>query len=437
MEAKAVICLLCVCVRIISSDHESLEKTAAVVETDSSEVDFKRLENEYAVGNVSERIQVSDSNSSRSETPVEISTDTSLTPKTDGAKEFKPSVHLGEIEEFESGNSSPFNKPNHLKFENFLSVQSETQDWQKNPSRKNETNNLSQNYYNYNENSPPSEPGFFPSAIAGQNQYFRPPIVTGGASFGHSNPSYQAKNIPKLFQSSPLLSPPFQRPDYSLNSPDKTSWFENPPSRDISQQFEYPSSLYRDEVNFVTPFDGGKNFEYEKPPPSFDAGEFPVVKSHRFPYKFYQEASHFSNSNFEYLPDDPVVHTLPRERRVSPWKKIVHLIGTILPFGLLLATLSPNIVQIGNSTESSIPLSKLKDINLPPEHKSLRMEELISCEDKNICEMILAGSKPKSNMLQNILWNFVMRTSEETAKHNGLRELFQSVKKRDCNLITC
>ncbi|XP_046625851.1 uncharacterized protein LOC124307804 [Neodiprion virginianus] len=437
MEAKAVICLLCVCVQSISSDRESLENTATAVETDSSEVDFKRLENEYAVGNVSERIRVSESNSSTLGIREEISADPSLTPKTDGAGEFKPSVHLGEIEEFESGNAGPFNKPNHLNFENFLSVQPETQDWPKTPSTKNETNNLSKNYYNYNVNSPSPEPGFFPSAIAGQNQYFRPPAGTAGLSFGHSSPSYQAKNIPKTFQSSPLLPPPFQRPDYSPTSPDKTSWLDNPPPRDISQQFEYPSSPYRDEANFVTPFDEGKNFEYEKPPPSFDGVEFPVTKSHRFPYKFYQEGSHFSDSSFEYLPDDPVVHTSPRERRVSPWKKIVQLIGTILPFGLLLATLSPNIIQIGNSTESSIPLSKLKDLNLPPEHKSLRMEELISCEEKNICEMILAGSKPKSNMFQNILWNFATRTSEETAKDNGLRELFQSVKKRDCNLITC
>lgn len=34
----------------------------------------------------------------------------------------------------------------------------------------------------------------------------------------------------------------------------------------------------------------------------------------------------------------------------SPWKKIIRLIGTFLPLGLLLATLTPNVVRIDNTT---------------------------------------------------------------------------------------
>lgn len=36
--------------------------------------------------------------------------------------------------------------------------------------------------------------------------------------------------------------------------------------------------------------------------------------------------------------------------RASPWTKILHLIGTILPLGLLIAALTPNVVKVDNAT---------------------------------------------------------------------------------------
>lgn len=70
---------------------------------------------------------------------------------------------------------------------------------------------------------------------------------------------------------------------------------------------------------------------------------------------------------------------------------------------------------IGNKFRSSQPnivLSKLRVADLPIEHKRARLfseQSTTVCEDRWICELILAGSEPQSNILQNILWNLATR----------------------------
>ncbi|TGZ47890.1 hypothetical protein DBV15_10230 [Temnothorax longispinosus] len=142
--------------------------------------------------------------------------------------------------------------------------------------------------------------------------------------------------------------------------------------------------------------------------------------------------------------DDGVVQTSNIQyvvHRPFPWKKIITLIGTFLPLGLLLATLKPNVIRIDNTTtQPSIVLSKLRSVDLPVEHKQARIldDQSIGCEDQSICELILAGGEPESNILQNILWNLATRTPDDVVKRNGqLREVFSAVKKKDCTAISC
>lgn len=64
------------------------------------------------------------------------------------------------------------------------------------------------------------------------------------------------------------------------------------------------------------------------------------------------------------------------------------------------------------SSQPSIVLSKLRVADLPIEHKqarSLDEQSATVCEDRSICELILAGGEPQSNILQNVLWNLATR----------------------------
>ena len=62
-------------------------------------------------------------------------------------------------------------------------------------------------------------------------------------------------------------------------------------------------------------------------------------------------------------------------------------------------------------SQSNIVLSKLRAENLRLEHKRGRLDQeedndtLNKCEDRSICELIVSGSEPTSNLLQSILWN--------------------------------
>ncbi|XP_071631951.1 uncharacterized protein [Temnothorax longispinosus] len=167
--------------------------------------------------------------------------------------------------------------------------------------------------------------------------------------------------------------------------------------------------------------------------------ESTYTRKRKFPYPFYQPGGEYHDVQFMEDPHSTIAY--PRIGRPFPWKKIITLIGTFLPLGLLLATLKPNVIRIDNTTtQPSIVLSKLRSVDLPVEHKQARIldDQSIGCEDQSICELILAGGEPESNILQNILWNLATRTPDDVVKRNGqLREVFSAVKKKDCTAISC
>ncbi|XP_011695624.1 PREDICTED: uncharacterized protein LOC105454602 isoform X2 [Wasmannia auropunctata] len=166
--------------------------------------------------------------------------------------------------------------------------------------------------------------------------------------------------------------------------------------------------------------------------------ESTYTRKRKFPYPFYQPDGEYHD--VQYMEDPHPTMAYPRARRPFPWKKVIHLIGTFLPLGLLLATLKPNVIRIDNTTtQPNIVLSKLRHADLPVEHKQARMydDQSIICEERSICELILTGGEPQSNILQNVLWNIATRTPDDVAKRNGLREVFSAVRKKDCAAISC
>ncbi|KAG7199410.1 hypothetical protein KM043_014039 [Ampulex compressa] len=165
--------------------------------------------------------------------------------------------------------------------------------------------------------------------------------------------------------------------------------------------------------------------------------ESSFTRTRKFPYQYYQPT--FGYQQVQLVKDPRPVMAYPKKRRISPWRKIVHLIGAFLPLGLLLATLTPNVMQIDNSTQPNIVLSKLRVADLPVEHKQSRLLNDSSdiCEERSICELIMAGGKSRSSTLQNVLWSLVARAPDVTIKENDLQEVFEAVKKKDCTSIVC
>lgn len=73
--------------------------------------------------------------------------------------------------------------------------------------------------------------------------------------------------------------------------------------------------------------------------------------------------------------------------------------------------------QIPYFSQPNIVLSKLRVADLPAEHKRARLldDQQAVCEDRSICELIVAGGEPESNILQNALWNLATRWSIDTS----------------------
>ncbi|XP_063978353.1 uncharacterized protein LOC135163097 [Diachasmimorpha longicaudata] len=155
--------------------------------------------------------------------------------------------------------------------------------------------------------------------------------------------------------------------------------------------------------------------------------ETQLMKTRKSPYKYYQQNDDIP---IHYIEQG---HAFPTQRiRVSPWKKLIHLLGAFLPFGLLLAALRPNVRIDNNTTQPSIVLSKWRGIDLPLEHKRDADD---ACEDRSLCEIILSGGDADAELIPSILWNFAIKSTDEEARRNGLSEIFTAVRKKDCNFV--
>ncbi|XP_033303001.1 uncharacterized protein LOC117207168 [Bombus bifarius] len=179
-----------------------------------------------------------------------------------------------------------------------------------------------------------------------------------------------------------------------------------------------------------------KNFELFRKPSNgvVYVQESSFLTTRKYPYPIYQP--HRGYHQVDFINDERPSY--PVKKRVSVWKKIFHLIGAILPLGLLIAALTPNVVKVDNTTQPNIVLSKWRVADLPVEHKHARYTDPFNdCEERSICDMILAGGDAGSTVLQNILWNLATRTSTTMAKESGLHDVFEAVKKKDCTNVLC
>ncbi|XP_076237915.1 uncharacterized protein LOC143181416 [Calliopsis andreniformis] len=358
------------------------------------------------------------------------------------SKQFKPSVHLGEIKEPRVG-TGPFNNVHHIRFENDI-----------------DPTNYRQQVNGYEVVLQPT----VPLAQPGQGYQGYQSFLETEEQKGEQNGFVKfqdAVNIPvkvhygsvskdQLHQFPQLTSENagahdlmdqqvFQNLEKPVYEQDASSFFGKPSKLQTDAQKHELGSLSNAE-SLRSPYIGGFH-EHQGHQPMVN--ELDALRRPNNGVVYVQESTFLTTRKFPYPLYQPVGYHQanfidPARRRVSPWKKILHLIGAFLPFGLLLAALTPNIVKVDNTTQPNIVLSKWRVADLPVEHKQARFsDESSPCEERSICELICAGSKAESSILQSLLWNLATRTSATMARENDLQEIFEAVKNKNCTNLLC
>ncbi|KYN15092.1 PREDICTED: uncharacterized protein LOC108765272 [Trachymyrmex cornetzi] len=347
---------------------------------------------------------------------------------------FKPSRHLGEIEHPIIRN--PFNNVQHVRFENNVNLNGQRERIQ----------NILQDAYQgvsslLDEATRSSKIKFEDDDIV-QTSDIRHSFHDQQAVTESSRSQYEQGAVSHMFADQTFFQN-VKKPE-TQDVFGKTTDYQSTGLYDVLKS-PYVINYYVDQdQNAYQPASQETVIEVIKRPESngvvvLQQHESTYTRKRKFPYPFYQPDDKYHD--VQYIEDPHLNIAYAREKRPFPWKKIIHLIGTFLPLGLLLASLKPNVIQIGNTTtQPNIVLSKLRLANLPIEHKQARIHDdnqSIICENRSVCELILIGGEPQSNILQNILWNVATRTPDDVAKRNGLREVFNAVRKKDCAAISC
>ncbi|EGI60416.1 PREDICTED: uncharacterized protein LOC105150965 [Acromyrmex echinatior] len=348
---------------------------------------------------------------------------------------FKPSRHLGEIEHPIIRN--PFDNVQHVRFENNVNLNGQRERIQ----------NILQDAYQgvsslLDEATRSSKIKFEDDDIV-QTSNIRHSFHDQQAVTESSRSQYEQGAVSHMFADQTFFQN-VKKPETQDMFGKTTTDYQSTGIYDVLKS-PYVINYYVDQnQNAYQPASQETVIEVIKRPESngvvvLQQHESTYTRKRKFPYPFYQPDDKYHD--VQYIEDPHSSIAYAREKRPFPWKKIIHLIGTFLPLGLLLASLKPNVIQISNTTtQPNIVLSKLRLANLPVEHKQARMyddNQSIICEDRSVCELILTGGEPQSNILQNILWNVATRTPDDVAKRNGLREVFSAVRKKDCAAISC
>ncbi|CAK9807102.1 hypothetical protein ANTPLA_LOCUS5153 [Anthophora plagiata] len=417
--------------------------------------EVKPIEEYFEESSSEDQFSLGSVTTTESTTTIETSrksTTSSVTEKKNISGEFRPSIHLGEIKESRI-NSGPFNNLHHIKFENsiepasyhehlnnfrlvFPSTQSVQADHQV---------YAHQNLYETVSGS--SEDGKKDgieqnSFIKFQDDVLNAPRYQYGTTLKDQTFDYQPFGYPVVENVGAQYNLVDQQVFQNLEKPT----YEQEASTFYGKPSKFQSEPNKHEVGSAVKVDPLKAqyyagfYDHQPNQQSFQDYELSNKPGNGVVYV--QESSFLKTKKYPYFIHQPVVgnHQIefPVRKRISPWKKILHLIGAFLPLGLLITALTPNVVKVDNTTQPNIVLSKWRVADLPVEHKQARFTDTMNtCEERSICDMILAGDDAGATALQNILWNLTTRTTSAMAKESGLQEVFEAVKKKDCRNVSC
>ncbi|KAI4487559.1 hypothetical protein M0804_005708 [Polistes exclamans] len=383
--------------------------------------------------------------------------------------EFKPSVHLGEIVEEPRIKNNPFNNVHHVRFDNNLNIGSQ-RDRSQNVKQsilydvKERDNDhhvkFDDDKHNFNlrkyqqflpnhETIEPLQVTVTQSSRSHLENFGEQKVISDHTFLQNlEKPVYVEEHTSMLFEKPMRFPNEFDEhlPIANTNLDDQNTFYFVP-------DYHFVPNYQNNYYNFEQQQQKQQEQTYGnvQKPNNNNNNNMMVYLTQQHEYTTLRKPAHYyyhqpvGYHEMDFLGEPKPTVLYPKEHRISPWKKIIHLIGAFLPFGLLLAALAPNVIKIQNTTpnssrEPNIVLSKLRVVDLPIEHKQARIldeQRGNVCEEKSICELILAGGKPRTNIVQNVLWNFAIRSSNELAKKVGLQEIFEAVKKKSCATISC
>ncbi|KAL1506037.1 hypothetical protein ABEB36_005472 [Hypothenemus hampei] len=184
----------------------------------------------------------------------------------------------------------------------------------------------------------------------------------------------------------------------------------------------------------------GRDFDFTK-----------LVESPRSPY-YSNQKTYETHYNLMEKPSYEVYHHNPFQD-MSPWKKILKLLATFIPIGLLISALTPTVITVTNVNDSNtnpvtMQMSRYRSNN--DSKRELQNHILTSlnyfdklqeegCEFRVFCELlVVARQMPDSEKhVQNLLDNFADREVDYKNKAEELKEVFQAVQNENCEYIQC
>ncbi|XP_043789782.1 uncharacterized protein LOC122713415 [Apis laboriosa] len=401
--------------------HESLEKSSSS-SSSSVEVEEDRLPSENSITTTMETYQKLSIN------------EKNVTAK----EEFRPSFHLGEIKESRIDN--PFNAPRHFNLDDGGATRDESYDERSKRLQVVFGRNTGDENLNHETVGSLGEEGRSDGARKDRVTFRDAAYELPGhdAPFKEQHTFHQ--RLPSREKDGATQS--FEPQDQQIFEQGVASYVWGKPSKFQGDSLKPEIEIHSNDPFLHSPVFHDRpiqqSYDFQKPNDGLVyVQESSFTRTRKFPYSSIYQPHVGYQQQIEVVND--LRPSYPVKKRGSPWTKILHLIGTILPLGLLIAALTPNVVKVDNATQPNIVLSKWRVADLPVEHKQARFtpDAQPDCEERSVCRVILAGGDAGSTVLQNILWNLATRTSTATAKKSGLHEVFKAVKKRDCANVPC
>ncbi|XP_055599750.1 uncharacterized protein LOC129748959 [Uranotaenia lowii] len=151
-------------------------------------------------------------------------------------------------------------------------------------------------------------------------------------------------------------------------------------------------------------------------------------------------------------------------KKVSPWKKLVHVLTAAIPIGLIISALTPQVVYVNpnmtippvqmqtptpistSSAAFTIPNRQRSEDGTNAFHGFLHALTSMtpwsgaaggSCEEKSFCEMTRLGMNHDADILYKMLWKIANETPEERARQSGLEEMFRAIRENNCASFVC
>ncbi|CAK9807100.1 hypothetical protein ANTPLA_LOCUS5153 [Anthophora plagiata] len=382
--------------------------------------EVKPIEEYFEESSSEDQFSLGSVTTTESTTTIETSrksTTSSVTEKKNISGEFRPSIHLGEIKESRI-NSGPFNNLHHIKFENSI-----------------EPASYHEHLNNFRLVFPSTQSVQADHQVyAHQNLY---ETVSGSSEDGKKDGIEQNSFI--KFQDDVLNAPRYQ---YGTTLKDQTFDYQpfgypvvenvgaqyNLVDQQVFQNLEKPT--YEQEASTFY----GKPSKFQSEPNKHEVGSAVKVDPLKAQYYagFYDHQPNqqsFQDYELSNKPGNGVVYV--QESSFLKTKKY--------PYFIHQPVVGNHQIEFPvRKSQPNIVLSKWRVADLPVEHKQARFTDTMNtCEERSICDMILAGDDAGATALQNILWNLTTRTTSAMAKESGLQEVFEAVKKKDCRNVSC